>query len=190
MQESDAPSSSQTPLPALGSLLLRPWFAAPPSSCCASDVRVRAMLNPRHLVRLAAAVLAGAMLLGLVTTSTPAQVPSVTGSFSGGTIAAGGVSIVAFTGAIADLNAAGVAVNAISVTAAVGGKSVIFVVNAPSFVNAEFNAAFPSGLSGALVVVKTQPGARPADPAAGAVSAEVVAVVDGDTLDVRIDGAT
>lgn len=148
------------------------------------------MLNLRSLLRTSAAFLAGAALLVLVTTSTPAQVPPAGGSFSGGTIAAGGVSIVAFTGTTAQLKSAGATVNAISVTAAVGGKSVIFVVNAPSFVNAEFNTAFPIGLSGVLVIVKTQAGAGTTAPPAGGVPVEVVAVVDGDTLDVRIGGAT
>ena len=148
------------------------------------------MRNSHLSPRAAIAFLVGTALLALVTTSTPAQVPTASGSFSGGTIAAGGVSIVAFTGTTAQLNAAGAAVNGVSVTAAVGGRSVIFVINAPSFVNADFNAAFPTGLSGTLVIVKTQVGIGANAPPPGAAPAEVVSVVDGDTLDVRLDGAT
>ena len=85
----------------------------------------------------------------------PAPSGGTGGSFSGGTIAASGVSIVSFTGTTAQLNTAGAAQKAVSVTATVGGKMLTFVVGAPDFVNAEFNAAFPTGLSGTLVIVKT-----------------------------------
>lgn len=37
---------------------------------------------------------------------------------------------------------------------AAAGKLLTFVVGAPDFANAEFNAAFPTGLSATLVVVK------------------------------------
>lgn len=87
--------------------------------------------------------------------TTPTTPPTTTGgSFSGGTIAASGVSIVSFTGTTAQLNTAGAAAKLVSVTATVGGKMLTFVVGAPDFVNAEFNAAFPNGLSGTLVIVK------------------------------------
>lgn len=88
-------------------------------------------------------------------TTTPAPTPGTGGTFSGGTIAPAGVSIVSFTGTTAQLNTAGATAKAVSVTATVGGKMITFVVGAPDFVNAEFNAAFPTGLSGTLVIVKT-----------------------------------
>lgn len=78
-----------------------------------------------------------------------------TGTFTGGTIAPAGVSIVAFTGTTAQLNTAGTTARAVSVSATVGGRMITFVVGAPDFVNAEFNAAFPTGLSGTLVIIKT-----------------------------------
>ena len=78
----------------------------------------------------------------------------VASTFSGGTIAASGVSIVSFTGTTAQLDTAGAAAKVVSVTATVGGKMLTFVVGAPDFVNAEFNAAFTSGLNGTLVIVK------------------------------------
>ncbi len=80
---------------------------------------------------------------------------AATSGFSGGTIAPTGVSIVAFTGTTAQLNAAGVAAKAVSITATSGGKMLTFVVGAPDFVNSGFTTAFPSGLTGALVIVKT-----------------------------------
>ena len=80
--------------------------------------------------------------------------PATQGVFAGGTIAASGVSIVSFTGTTAQLSTAGAASKVVSVTAAVGGKSITFVVGAPDFANAEFNTSFPTGLSGTLVIVK------------------------------------
>ncbi|TAJ21607.1 MAG: hypothetical protein EPO65_01035 [Dehalococcoidia bacterium] len=80
--------------------------------------------------------------------------PAGTG-FSGGTIAPAGVSIVSFTGTTAQLTTAGTTAKVVSVTATVGGKMITFVIGAPDFVNAEFNAAFPTGLNGTLVIVKT-----------------------------------
>lgn len=84
---------------------------------------------------------------------TPPAPPASVGTFSG-TIAPTGVSIVSFTGTTAQLNTAGAAAKLVSVTATVGGKALTFVVGAPDFVNAEFNAAFPTGLSSTLVIVK------------------------------------
>lgn len=85
----------------------------------------------------------------------PPTPPAATGgAFSGDTIAASGVSIVSFTGTTAQLSTAGAASKVVSVTGAAAGKLLTFVVGAPAFVNTEFNAAFPTGLSGTLVVVK------------------------------------
>ncbi len=81
--------------------------------------------------------------------------PGTGGSFSGGTIAPSGVSIVSFTGSLTELGTAGTAAKVVSVTATVGGKMITYVVGAPAFVNADFSAAFPTGLSGTLVIVKT-----------------------------------
>lgn len=87
---------------------------------------------------------------------TPPAPPAATGgTFSGGTIAASGVSIVSFTGTTAQLGAASAASKIVSVTATVGGKALTFVVGAPDFVNTDFNAAFAGGLNGALVIVRT-----------------------------------
>lgn len=82
---------------------------------------------------------------------------STGGSFSGGTIASSGVSLVAFTGSIEQLDAAGMANSPkiISVSATSNGKLLTYVVGAPSFVNTEFSTAFPNGLNSTLVIVKT-----------------------------------
>ena len=63
---------------------------------------------------------------------------------------------MACTGTIAELNAAGLAANAITISATVNGRLLTYVVGAPDFVNAEFAAAFPSGLKGVLVILRTQ----------------------------------
>ena len=63
---------------------------------------------------------------------------------------------MAFTGTIAQLNAAGVAAGAISISATVNGRLLTYVVGAPDFVNAEFAAAFPNGLKGVSVILRTQ----------------------------------
>jgi len=89
------------------------------------------------------------------TVQSPATPPATAGAFSGGTIAATGVSIVSFTGTAAQLNTAGAVAKVVSASATVGGKMITFVVGAPDFVNAEFNAAFPTGLTATLVIVKT-----------------------------------
>ncbi len=86
---------------------------------------------------------------------TPPPAGSGSGSFSGGTIAASGVSLVSFTGTTAQLDTAAAASKLVSVSATVSGKLLTFVVGAPSFVNADFNAAFPGGLSATLVIVKS-----------------------------------
>lgn len=85
-------------------------------------------------------------------TTTPGA--ASTGKFSG-TIASTGVSIVSFTGTTAQLNTVAAAAKVITVSTAVGGKMLSFVVGAPAFVNTEFNAAYPMGLNGTLVIVKT-----------------------------------
>lgn len=77
------------------------------------------------------------------------------GAFSGGTIAPAGVSIMSFTGTTAQLNTAAAGAKIVTVSAAVSGKMLVYVVGAPTFVNADFNAAFPTGLNGTLVIVKT-----------------------------------
>ena len=53
------------------------------------------------------------------------------------------------------LGAAAAAAKVVTVSATVNGKMLVYVVGAPTFVNADFNAAFPSGLNGTLVIVKT-----------------------------------
>ena len=90
-----------------------------------------------------------------VTVKAPPPAPAAAAGFSGGVIASAGTSIVAFTGSTDQLNSAGAAVKALSVSATSGGKLLTFVAGAPSFVNTEFNAAFPDGLKGTLVIVKT-----------------------------------
>jgi len=95
----------------------------------------------------------------LAVTSTPVTPPTPTptpgAGFSGGTIAPAGVSIVAYTGTTTQLNTDGAAAKIVSVSATVGGKMITFVIGAPAFVNADFNAAFPNGLNATLVIVKT-----------------------------------
>lgn len=86
------------------------------------------------------------------TTTTP--MPTATG-FSGGTISPTGASIVVFSGTTAQLDIAGSAVKARSVSATVGGKLLTYVVGAPGFVNTDFSGAFSSGLNGTLVIVTT-----------------------------------
>lgn len=93
--------------------------------------------------------------LGIALTVTVKAPTASAGAFSGGTIAPSGTSIVAFTGSTEQLNTAAAAVKAVSVSATLSGKLLTFVVGAPSFVNTEFNAAFPTGLAGTLVIVKT-----------------------------------
>jgi hypothetical protein len=77
--------------------------------------------------------------------------------FTGGTIAPTGVSIVSFTGTLAELDATGAAnvPRVVTVSATTGGRLLTYVIGAPSFVNTEFTAAFPAGLNGTLVIVKT-----------------------------------
>ncbi|RJQ09666.1 MAG: hypothetical protein C4558_05985 [Dehalococcoidia bacterium] len=92
---------------------------------------------------------------GIALTVTVKAPTATAGIFSGGMIAPSGTSLVAFTGSTEQLNTAGAAVKAVSVSATLSGKLLTFVVGAPSFVNTEFNAAFPTGLAGTLVIVKT-----------------------------------
>ena len=88
---------------------------------------------------------------------TPPVVPpaGTVGVFTGGTIAPQGVSIVSFTGTVAQLGTAGTAAKVVSASATTGGKMITYVVGAPDFVNAEFNAAFPAGLSATFLILKT-----------------------------------
>lgn len=88
-------------------------------------------------------------------TGTPAAPPPPP-SFTGGRVASAGISIVSFTGTIAELNAAGLAANAVTISATVNGRLRTYVVGAPDFVNAEFAAAFPNGLKDVPVILRTQ----------------------------------
>ena len=90
---------------------------------------------------------------GIALTTPPAS--SSAGAFSGGSIAPSGLSIVSFSGTAAQLDAAGASAKVIAVTATTGGRMLTYVIGAPGFVNTEFVAAFPAGLSGNLVIVKT-----------------------------------
>ena len=84
----------------------------------------------------------------------PAVVVTAPGAFVG-TVSATGTSIVTFTGTVAQLAATATEAKAVTVTATVGGKFVTHVVGAPAFVNADFAAAFPTGLtSQGLIIVK------------------------------------
>lgn len=87
-------------------------------------------------------------------TGTPASPPPPP-SFTG-RVASAGVSIVSFTGTTAELNAAGLAANAVTISATVNGRLRTYVVGAPDFVNAEFAAAFPNGLKDVAVILRTQ----------------------------------
>ncbi len=85
------------------------------------------------------------------TTTTPT---GTDGTFIG-SIAQSGVSLASFTGSTVQLDAAAASVKATSVSATAGGKLLTFVVKAPAFVNSAFIEAFPTGLKGALVIVRT-----------------------------------
>jgi len=78
-------------------------------------------------------------------------------TFSGGTIAPMGVSLVSFTGSVMQLDAAGAAnkPRIVTVSATAGGTLITYVIGAPAFVNSDFNAAFPAGLNATLVIAKT-----------------------------------
>lgn len=111
---------------------------------------------------------AGAALLTAIAASSSAETPptpsGAAGIFSGGMIAPGGVSLVAFTGTAAQLNLAGAAVKAVSISATAGGRMLTFVVGAPDFVNADFNAAYPTGLNATPVIVKAVDVTSPIPP--------------------------
>ena len=92
-----------------------------------------------------------------VATAQPVAAPAAKSlTFTGGTIAPTGTSIVSFTGTPMQLDAVGAAnvPKITSVSATAGGKLVTYVIGAPSFVNVEFNAAFPMGLDATMVIVK------------------------------------
>lgn len=98
--------------------------------------------------------------IGSVTKQGSVQLPNTggtpigDGSFSGD-IAASGVSIVSFDGgSVADLGAAASAAGLTSVWVTIDGDMIGYIVGAPAFVNAAFNAAFPDGLAeGTLAIV-------------------------------------
>lgn len=94
---------------------------------------------------------------GIALTVAPVKAATTTPAAGGftGSISASGVSLASFTGTTAQLDTAGAAVKATSISATMGGKILTFVVGAPSFVNIEFNSAFATGLQGTLVIVKT-----------------------------------
>lgn len=78
-------------------------------------------------------------------------------TFSRGTIAPAGLTLVSFTGSIDQLEATGM-VNTpriLTVSVTIDGNISTFVIGAPAFVNANFRAAFLRGLEAALVIVRT-----------------------------------
>lgn len=96
----------------------------------------------------------GIALTVAVTVKPPVAPPTPSAAgFSGGVISPVGSSIVIFTGSAIQLNAAGEAVKARSVSATIAGRLLTFVVGAPGFVNTEFDGAFSTGLNGTLVIV-------------------------------------
>ena len=95
-----------------------------------------------------------ATALEMRNTATP-PAGSTAGTFATGSVAPSGVSIVPFSGTTAQLGVAVAATKAVSVSATVGGRMITYVVGAPSFVNLDFDVAFPAGLNGIPVIVKT-----------------------------------
>ena len=91
-----------------------------------------------------------------VKTTTTTTTTGTEGTFIG-SIAQSGVSLASFTGSTVQLDTAAASVKAtsVSVSATAGGKLLTFVVKAPAFVNSAFIEAFPTGLKGALVIVRT-----------------------------------
>lgn len=90
-----------------------------------------------------------------LTVAPPKPVTTSAGGGFTGSISPSGVSLASFTGTTAQLDSAGAAVKATSISATVSGKILTFVVGAPGFVNTEFSSAFAAGLQGTLVIVKT-----------------------------------
>jgi len=78
-------------------------------------------------------------------------------TYSRGTIAPSGLTLVSFTGTIDQLEATGVAnmPKIVTVSVTIDGKITTFVIGAPAFVNANFRAAFLRGLDATLIIVKT-----------------------------------
>lgn len=65
-----------------------------------------------------------------------------------------GVSIVVFNGGtVAQLAETAAGLDVVSVSATVDGAFVVYIVGAPAFVNAAFNAAFPDGLAAGTAVI-------------------------------------
>lgn len=74
-----------------------------------------------------------------------------------GDISASGVSLVVFTGeTLENLVAAATEEGLISVAATVDGQFVMYIVGAPAFVNAEFNAEFADGFGASTPVAVTR----------------------------------
>jgi len=71
-----------------------------------------------------------------------------------GPVAASGVSLALFTGSRTQLQAAATSTNALTLAATVGGRMLVYVVGAPSFVNAEFEGAFPAGFNGTPIIIR------------------------------------
>jgi len=79
--------------------------------------------------------------------------PAESGSFTG-TIAASGVSLVVFDGGTVEALASAAAdAGLVSVSLTVDGKFVVYIVGAPAFVNAAFNAAFADGIAASTPVI-------------------------------------
>jgi len=90
-----------------------------------------------------------------ITAAAPTTPPPATGD---GTFtsapAASGVSIVVFNGGtVAQLAETAAGLDVVSISATVDGAFVVYVVGAPAFVNAAFNAAFPDGLAAGTAVI-------------------------------------
>ena len=78
--------------------------------------------------------------------------PTLTGGFA--TTVSTGVNLTTYGGGtVAELDADGVAAGATSISVTVDGAYVVYVVGAPEFVNAAFNALFPTSVPNGTVVL-------------------------------------
>jgi len=78
--------------------------------------------------------------------------PTLTGGFA--TTVSTGVNLTTYGGGtVAELDADGVAAGATSISVTVDGAYVVYVVGAPEFVNAAFNAQFPTSVPNGTVVL-------------------------------------
>ena len=78
--------------------------------------------------------------------------PTLTGGFA--TTVSTGVNLTTYGGGtVAELDADGVAAGATSISVTVDGAYVVYVVGAPEFVNAAFNALFPTSVANGTVVL-------------------------------------